>query len=892
MDINVNDFSPSISPSIQAPDFKPFTANFEAPTWTSFEPAQPKIIDPDNIGGLQSPRKQRFNSLSAPVLAFDTEYQGAPNGRDNQVLCYSYTIGTSAENYCSGIIETASKQKKGRVSLTKLVSTAVQQGLEEEVLDSWPEELIVCAHFLRADIATLSDFFTDIKTKVQGVRKTVASLEGTYGIDLDAEKTKQLGKYDLDLRDKNQKRRHVDIAFYDSMLHAPAGKGLDSVGVLVGKQKLSIPAPYSIARMAEFQQEQPEQFRAYAVADAEISFLHLQRTRKFVQYELGLRGLPFTIGGMATRTFISGLRRTQQDPHKLFGYVPKTKQVWPKDSGKPRTVKGLVPEPARAILEAFATESYHGGRNECFLTGPTEIGDWYDYDAPSCYTVILSACRALNYEGFRMTRDVADFQDDVLGLARVRFSFPQGTRFPSLPVRTERYGLFYPIAGESYCTAPEIRVALDMGCDIQILQGFVVPWQDSSSSIFKPFMEQVRSARRRHPTKSFEERLWKEIGNSLYGKLGQGLRDKTAFDVSNGISSPIKPSEITNPYLAAYVTGFARALMSEMLNGVPTGKTVVSVTTDGFLTNAHLSEIDLTGPVCQRFRELYHGIDPDGGEILECKHKVKQVIAMKTRGQLTAAEEPGYEPVIAKAGVQVPRDVADHHKYMLDLYLDRVPGQRIEQHTLTSPRKQMLRNRDMVMETSERRLNLEPDLKRMPVNPRMVAVAGREHIALDSVPHATADIGIEHRLSLDNWRVNNVVKTLDDWHGFEEYAQMQSTARKLSNLRIKQGERADELMIRLFLRVFTQKALGVTKSLTYTAFGEFLAWLGYPVKQSQIGSAKRAKLILGAVPVIPKTVALLEQLLAQFPTFEYLSFFDPDQVDRIEALRSGGPGSK
>ncbi|SET86472.1 DNA polymerase type B [Marinobacter segnicrescens] len=884
MNPSQQDFSPNTPQSIEYGDFQPVAYDFNVPDAESFKPQNVVTASPDE---QQSPKKRRFQSLSAPVLAFDTEYQRAPNGEDNQVLCYSYTIGTDSENYCSGIIETASKQKEGRVSLKKLVRTAVQQGLEEKVLDGWPEELIVCAHFLRADITTLSDFFTDIKTKVQGVRKSVASLEDTYGIDIDEESTKRLSKYDVNVYDKNQKRRHVDIAFYDSMLHAPAGQGLDAVGALVGKQKLSIPAPYSIARMAEFQSEQPEQFRAYAIADAEISFLHMQRTITFVEDELDLSGLPFTIGGMATRTFIKGLRKAGRDPRKLFGYVPKVKQVWPKGNGTPRTVKGWVPDSPRRILESFATECYHGGRNECFLTGPTEIGDWYDYDAPSCYTVILSACRPLNYESFRMTQDLADFMGDVLGLARVRFSFPANTRFPSLPVRTERYGLFYPLAGESYCTAPEIRVALDMGCDIQILQGFVVPWREASRSIFKPFMKQVRSARQDFPAKSFEERLWKEIGNSLYGKLGQGLRDKTAFDVSNGISSPIKPSDITNPYLAAHVTGFARALMSEMLNGVPADKTVVSVTTDGFLTDAHLSEIDLTGPVCQRFRELYHGIDPDGGEVLECKHKVKQVIAMKTRGQLTGAEEPGYEPVIAKAGVQIPRDVADQHKYMLDLYLDRVPGQRIKQSTLTSSRKQMLRNQDMVMETSERRLNLEPDLKRMPVNPRMVAVAGREHIALDSVPHATAAIGIEHRLSMDNWRGNNVMKSLDDWYGFEEYAQMQSTARKLSTLRIKQGERADELMVRLFLRVFTQEALGVTKSLTYTAFGKFLARLGYPVKQSQIGSAKRAKLIVGAVPVIPKTVALLERLLTQFPTFEYLSFFDPDQVDRIEALRSG-----
>ena len=44
-----------------------------------------------------------------------------------------------------------------------------------------------------------------------------------------------------------------------------------------------------------------------------------------------------------------------------------------------------------------------------------------------------------------------------LGLS---FKFPENTRFPSLPVKTAKYGLYYPLEGESYCIAPEIQVAL------------------------------------------------------------------------------------------------------------------------------------------------------------------------------------------------------------------------------------------------------------------------------------------------------------------------------------------------------------------------------------------------------------------------------------------------
>ncbi|MBF4401383.1 hypothetical protein EAY31_27315, partial [Vibrio anguillarum] len=100
---------------------------------------------------------------------------------------------------------------------------------------------------------------------------------------------------------------------------------------------------------------------------------------------------------------------------------------------------------------------------------------------------------------------------------------------------------------------------------------------------------------------SFDEKLTKEMLNSCYGKLAQSLRPKTAFDIQAGYSKQLPPSTLTNPFFAAYTTGLARALLGEMLHSIPDDKVVVSVTTDGFLTNATLDEIKLGGVICQRF---------------------------------------------------------------------------------------------------------------------------------------------------------------------------------------------------------------------------------------------------------------------------------------------------
>ena len=823
-------------------------------------------------------KRKYVDRLNIPILAIDTEYVLHENGRDNIILCYTYAIGMD-ENYTTGIIETTSKGKDGRIKLAQLLITAIEHALAEETLDSWPESLLFCAHFLRADLFTLSDAFTDIKTKVKGVRKSVASIGDTYGVDIDELVDRIIWREEFSRCDSNSDKRTIEVLFYDSMLLAPAGKGLADVGELVGLEKIEIPPPYSIERMDEFQREKPELFKEYAINDAEISYLHLLKMIYFVVDDLNLKSLPYTIGGMATKKFLSELG---DDYRKAFGIRELSKTIWPKAGGKPRTVKGDAPEPARAILEQFAIDCYHGGRNECFMTGPTEEGQWNDYDAPSCYTVILNDCRPLNYDGLYIEKNPEKLAKDVCALARVKFKFPEGTRFPCLPVNTEKYGLYYPLEGISYCTAPEIAVALDMQCELTVLQGFIIPWQGEGESVFTPFMKLVRESRNKHVKGGFEERLWKEIGNSLYGKLAQGLSGKTAFDVAQGISSKIQPSQITNPYFAAHVTGFARALMSEMLNGISEDKQVVSVTTDGFLTNADLDkgEIKLDGPICSRFRQLYHKIDSDGGEILELKHRVKQLIAMKTRGQLTAEEEDGFEPVIAKAGIQVPRHVENQHEYMLDLYLNRKPEDKVPYTALTSSRQQFLFDRDMVSETKEILLNLEPDFKRQLTNPRMVSVRGKTHIAFDSVPHKQREDGEFCRQRLEHWRKENCLKTMKDWEKLEEYILI---AKYTSSSRVspRMGETLDQFFMKMFLRVYTNQLLNLKKRGTYKQLASLLATQGYETTDKKIGQQKARVIEYGIIPVTDRTIRFLKFILSEFPDFDYLPMFVEEQRSDI-----------
>lgn len=653
-------------------------------------------------------------------IGIDSEYMYNPKTVRIDILSYQFFVITPHGEYAD-IIYPKSRRVSDRLGFEELLSHIIIMSREKKLIDEWPKVVYVYAHFLRADLASFGDFW-QFKTKIDGIRTTVASVNSIYGVDLESLLHRKARPSPLILKDKQRKAKRVLVTFVDTMLHTPGQEGLAAVGELIGLPKLSIPDGYSIERMDELLAGDKAAFEAYALRDAEIAVKYGLRLHEFTR-NLGLSSLPKSIGGCATSLFLKHLRENGHDRDQMFGTYEVEKIHWPEKSSRPVTKWVREANPAAKLFESFAISCYHGGRNECFLFGPTSISTFNDFDLSGAYTTGLVDLFALNYAEARMTCDPADFVGHVFGLARVSFKFPAHTRYPSLPVRTD-YGLMFPLSGESYCTAPEIEVALRMGCQIEILQGVIIPWADTQTRIFEPFVALVREMRKSYPKKSFEERLWKELGNSLYGKLAQGLRGKTAFDTTSGLNKPIAPSAITNPYFAAHVTGLIRALLGEQLASIPQHRTVVSVTTDGYLTDATRDELNLSGPMSQRFQALGELLDGESFNMLEQKHKVQQIIAIRTRGQLTPEGIEGEPEILAKCGVKPPCEKEHHQDYMLSLYLERYPGQKVNDRQLISTSDMWINERDLVSITREKRLNLEFDFKRQPMMPSMQSVLG------------------------------------------------------------------------------------------------------------------------------------------------------------------------
>ncbi|EOD2284457.1 TPA: hypothetical protein ACGE6N_004306 [Escherichia coli] len=807
-------------------------------------------------------------------IGFDTEYVFNPETRQNDILSYQSYVVLPDNTGVSNIIYPPDSQKKSRLSFKEFLFQTITPLLETGVITKWPGIINIYAHFIRADIASFANFWSDYKILLKGIRGTVSSFKNRYGIDFDEQQERRVKTEQIMFDKRTSPPRCSNVAFIDTLLITPGGMGLAECGELLGLPKLTIPAPYSITNMREYLLGDRAGFEAYALRDAEIAVRYALQVRNFCARELMIDRVPATIGAMAVSRFTKTLKENNMSPEVCLGTHIKTRELWLTEKQAFRTIKNPASVPSRELFETFPINCYHGGRNECFMMGVTPSDHWYDYDLAGAYTTGLLDILTPDYGNIRLSKNPDDYCGHVMGFALVTFRFPESVPCPSLPVRTDQYGLFFPLSGESWATAPEIELALSLGAEMTIHNGIIVPWicdtsphNSESTSVFLPFVQQVRENRNRHIKGSLEEKFWKEIGNSLYGKLAQGLRAKTAFDTARGLNRSLPPSSVTQPFFAAHVTGFIRAVVGELMNALPSDSSVVSVTTDGFLTNCPLDKINMSGPLSSRFQSLCDIVDP-GSSMLTCKHEVSQLIAMKTRGQLTYRAIQGKPVVHARAGVKPPADIprSDYNDYMVDLYLNRLPGQTLSRSTLISTREMWLSESDLVSREQDIRLNLEFDFKRQPVQPAM----NEGHLLMSSRPWDNMEEALQQRSLFDDWRQTHTLKTLADWDDWCDFLYCRTV---FSDMKLKVGsKRSDDILVRLFLRALTQCQWGLMlkdkKSYSCKEVAEWLTSEGYSVTVTDVKNAVRAKIPqMKFSSVTPRMKSLMDIIARKYPTF-------------------------
>lgn len=847
------------------------------------------------------------------LVGFDSEFVPGDEHTDNTILSLQFHV----EGECGSFkyVEYPKGQAKSdRPFLNQVMVNLILSAMEAEVIAEWPNQVVVCGFFLRLDLQAFGDLPT-FKCDIDNIAGRAVSINPLTVKLNDAEVARLLRNKYILANDPDDVFRSLKIRFVDVSGHVAMGTSLSQIGDLLELPKLELPDGYIKDRMDLLLEGNKQAFEEYGLRDAEIAVRFYERLQDFSEKETGSRSVPATASSLAVRMFKNQLEDDGVDFNVVFGIQEADSTYWNTQKASVVTKTEKSPTPMRAIFEPFVASCYNGGRNECYAFGPTPFSVfnvYNDFDLAGAYTTGLVDLRRIDYENFRVSHNPREFKGHVLGFAYVRFEFPEGTRFPCLPVRNKDNGLIYPLTGFSYCTAPEIEVALNLKCQINIMYGIIIPWLDGDDRLFEPYVMRIRKLRGQFAKGSLDELYAKLLGNSLYGKTAQGLKKKKVFEAKKMKSVELPHSILTNAAIAAHTTGFIRAVLSEQIASIPPHRSVISATTDGFITDADESELKLDGPMAKRFQALCDRVVP-GSKMLERKHKVKQLIAVKTRGQLTAMPFGEEKVVLAKAGVSVPGEYIDaakqgglhtphalpdetdkdavkkyqdewmnkiHNAYMLDLFMRRQPGDKTLTFPFTPFREQWVHDTEVVRLKRKINLNLEFDMKRRLIDPVVIAVPNGEHVALGSVPWNSLDECERTRAIFNGWRANRCIKTLDDFEDWEDHYQFSLVRDNLKKNGVKcfglrsTDKGVTDVFRRLFLRAYTKGLCGLTRTMTNVELSNWLTTYGHPTTKDELKNAKRAEFVEHAVPATRRVLKLAELLKEGFPNIEISKFLE------------------
>lgn len=222
-----------------------------------------------------------------------------------------------------------------------------------------------------------------------------------------------------------------------------------------------------------------------------------------------------------------------------------------------------------------------GGRAECYVHGYLK-GKFKLYDVSSLYPscAMLQPLPNRDTQWVEITRE--NFTDKSLeGFVLVEFEFPEGTRYPCLPVHGAlRDMLYFPLEGISYCTISEIREAQRLGCKIKQIYGFgFKPSESEINHVLASFMRDMLKLKVESQKGSVAYENYKLIMNALIGKLAQRNPEDNmdyAQELFTQHGVPMEKAKrgrkveragsLWAPEWASLILGRARALMSQFIN--------------------------------------------------------------------------------------------------------------------------------------------------------------------------------------------------------------------------------------------------------------------------------------------------------------------------------------
>ena len=856
--------------------------------------------------GIPKSRRRKDHPEPYLIIGFDTEYK-VPDEKLNRtdiragnakyrVLSYQFHCLNEAGLSCSGI---CCPDGNDRITLGEFLSFALGKYGQLQNIGQIPPRIYLVGHFTRADMPAFADF-ANYNSVISAVRNTFISIDQHIKVRFKLE---------------DDETFELKVFLRDTMLLTPGSSTkLAALGDIVERPKMLLDEDPAIddhmkSNMDIVRRDHWELFRDYALNDAVICAEYLNRISKQNKDATGGNKIPVTLTGIGVELLLQSWERDLGiDPLKALGQEIHKRETWDKRLGRYKQEKTKVPIAQCHWHEAFVTETYHGGRNEQFWFGPAYEATWTDYDLSSAYPTAMSLIGKPDWENVRCTRDPSEFTPTTLGFACVDFKFPPNVRYPTLPVRTNN-GLIFPLEGRSNCAAPEVYLALQLGAEIKILHGIVVP-ADQDIRIFGAFIKDCIERRSRYPKKSLDALFWKEISNSTYGKTAQGLREKRVYDNRERKMQTLPKSRITNPFFASFITSFVRAVLGEIMNAFPPDVMVFSCTTDGFLTDASEDHIVATEamPLASIFKA---GRDWLTGtpSVLEKKHEIRMPLGWRTRGQATLVPGPlndhdtTYHVVLARAGISLPDDVNGaeaQSKHVCDLFFKRLPDATNSGSVSTGIRDIIEFDADLVTLETEKRLSMEFDWKRRPhavgAHPKY-----QDHVIFSTRAWDTVEQFITIR---EQWvevqkKTPFCMKTVADLSRFSSYLQS-VTSLATKDSKYLSSTSPDIVRLRQTLcSAWHGRNVGITGPISVRSkrkrystvataedFASALNACGIPTKISDVTNGKKKPFVANRCPATSRALASVEQLRSYFPNINPDTIFSPNP--RMIVLKPSG----
>ncbi len=730
-----------------------------------------------------------------------------------------------------------------RIPFREFVRNIMIDGTEQGYFTNYPEKLIMVAHYNVADLTAFSDFHK-IKDRFETVRASFSTMK------------------DLPINVQIKSNYHTfKIILRDTINLAPQGMHkLEDLGKIMGIEKIDLEAKgYSVTNMEKLMIENKSLFETYALKNVEITAKYMERIMKYANESSKKNSVPPSLASISVSIFSSFLEKIGVDRLKLMGRY----KIESKSGGKYYIPPREVLIPVLSDNQALANECFYGGRSESYFYGPCNVDNWLDIDLIGAYTTTMATIGIPLYDGIKRSIDPDDYSLGVLGYARLKsFRFPANTVFPNIPHRYDA-GIQFVLEGkDTYATANDIWLARKMGAEIEIDDGIIIPC-DMSRKPFLEFVRLVTENRKKAQAENnkFDNQFWKEIGNSLYGKMAQGRPLGNKFDSR---SEKMEECKITNVFLAGYITSLTRVCIGEQMSYIYSqGYQILSVTIDGYITN--FPKDRLNELLNLESSKLYSQarLDISGnGEIIEIKKKAKQILSIKKRGQIeldsklnldnswqlafsdAPDDDSGEDLILSKAGIRPPRHLksdVEKRDWFIKEHLQRGYKSKIERCKL--PTATYMKNHckeDFHEIVQDFVFNTDYDMSRKPLNIEMGKLNDKEHIKFKTMPYRDIQEFLNYK---DKWK---------HFTGRYETTMMNHQAVKLFLKAMKQNqERIDyhsydchfdfkkfKLQI---LRAYKNEELGFKKKLSDIDFAKYLTDTGYETTIHDLQNAKNLK---------------------------------------------------